>query len=212
MCKKGGESMVQQFLEWIHAIGLPGLFIVMVLEGSSLPFPGIIMVLSFGYLFSPGYGDTAVIALGMSLSYSLASLIPYYLGRKLERYIPKRMKKGLKKGQLFFNKYGVWSISLSRPFGIGNYISYVAGMSNVHLFKYFILTFVGIYPWSFVMILLGDYFNGNYEAFKNYFSTYSMYGYGAVLLVLSIIFLFYYKKSKREKNLLSDIKERGRNI
>jgi membrane protein DedA with SNARE-associated domain len=203
--------MVQQFLEWIHAIGLPGLFLVMVLEGSSLPFPGIIMVLSFGYLFSPGYGDTAVIALGMSISYSLASLIPYYLARKLERYIPKRMKKGLKKGQLFFNKYGIWSIALSRPFGIGNYISYVAGMSHVHLFKYLLLTFVGIYPWSYVMILLGDYFNGNYEAFKNYFSTYSIYGYGAVLLVLSIIFLIYYKKFKKEKSLLTEIKGRGQN-
>lgn len=211
MREKGGDSMVQQVLEWIHAIGLPGLFLVMVLEGSSLPFPGVIMVLSFGYLFSPSYGDTAIIALGMSLCYSFASLIPYYLGRKLERYIPKRMKKGLKKGQLFFNKYGIWSIALSRPFGIGNYISYVAGMSNVHLLKYLFLTFIGIYPWSFVMILLGDYFNGNYEAFKDYFSTYSLYGYGAIFIVIGLIFLFYFKKYKREKNLLSEIKERGQN-
>jgi membrane protein DedA with SNARE-associated domain len=203
--------MVQQFLEWIHAIGLPGLFLVMGLEGSSLPFPGVIMVLSFGYLFSPGYVDTAIIALGMSVCYSLASLIPYFLGRKLEVYIPKRMKKGLKKGQLFFNRYGIWSIALSRPFGIGNYISYVAGMSKVHLVKYLALTFVGIYPWSYVMILLGDYFNGNYEAFKDYFATYSIYGYGAVLVAIGVIFLFYYKKSKRKKYLLSEIKERGQN-
>jgi len=34
----------------------------------------------------------------------------------------------VKKGQAFFNRYGVWSIALSRPFGVSNYISYVAGM------------------------------------------------------------------------------------
>jgi membrane protein DedA with SNARE-associated domain len=202
--------MLQAILEWIHSIGLPGLLLVMVLEGSSLPFPGVIMVLSFGFLFSPGYGESAFIAIGMSFSYTLASLIPYYLGRKLERFIPKRMKKGLTKGQQFFHRYGIWSIALSRPFGIGNYISYVAGMSHVHLLKYTILTFAGIYPWSFVMILLGDYFNGNYEALKEYFSTYSLYGYGAIFIMISLIFFFYYKKSK-VKNRLMEIKERGQN-
>lgn len=202
--------MVLQFLEWVHSIGLPGLFIAMVLEGSSLPFPGIIMVFSFGYLFSPGYLETAFIALGMSTCYSLASLIPYFLGRKLEGHIFKRMKKGLQKGQRFFNRYGIWSIAFSRPFGIGNYISYIAGMSKVHLFKYLVLTFVGIYPWSYGMILLGDYFNGNYEAFKNYFKSYSLYGYGAVGIVLVIFILFHYKKFR--KNALPKAEERGQNL
>ncbi|MHC0036326.1 DedA family protein [Pseudoneobacillus sp. C159] len=201
--------MVQQFLEWVHAIGIPGLFVVMALEGSSLPFPGIVMVLSFGYLFSPSYVDTALIAFGMSLSYSLASLIPYFLGMKMERLISKRLRKGLSKGQQFFNKYGIWSIALSRPFGIGNYISYIAGMSKVQLLKYSLLTFIGIYPWSFVMILLGDYFNGNYEAFKEFFATYSLYFYGVIMVVIVGIVLFYYKKFKREKLLLMKTKEGG---
>jgi membrane protein DedA with SNARE-associated domain len=202
--------MVQQFLEWVHAIGMPGLFVVMALEGSSLPFPGIVMVLSFGYLFSPSYLDTAFIAAGMSLSYSLASLIPYFLGLKMERLISKRLRKGLARGQQFFNKYGMWSIALSRPFGIGNYISYIAGMSKVNVMTYLLLTFMGIYPWSFVMILLGDYFNGNYEAFKEFFVTYSPYFYGGIIIVITAIVLFYYKKFKREKLLLARAKEGGR--
>lgn len=203
--------MVQQFLEWVHTIGLPGLFLVMVLEGSSLPFPGVVMVLSFGYLFSPSYLDIAFIALGMSICYSLASLIPYFLGMKMEGFFKKRMKKGLEKGQVFFNRYGIWSIAISRPFGIGNYISYVAGMSKVPFIKYLLLTFIGIYPWSYVMILLGDYFKGNYELFKEYFSSYSVYVYGALFIAIAIIIFFYYKKFKREKYLLSETGERGQN-
>ena len=195
--------MVQQFLEWLNTIGLPGLFFVMFLEGSSLPFPGLIMVLSYGYLLSPGYIDTAFISLGMSISYTVASLIPYLLGMKLEGYFSKRLEKGLKKGQIYFNKYGVWTIALSRPFGIGNYISYLAGISKVNLYKYIILTFLGIYPWSYIMILLGEYFKGNYVMFKNYFGSYSIYGYGAAAFVIAVVILFYYRKMKLDKREIS---------
>ncbi len=203
--------MIQQFLEWLNTIGIPGLFLSMFLEGSSLPFPGLVIVLSYGYLLSPGYVNTAFIAAGMSMFYSLASLIPYYLGMKLESSLPNKLKKGLEKGIVLFNRYGVWSVAFSRPFGIGNYISYAAGISRVNLFKYFILTFCGIYPWSYVMILLGDYFNGNYETFKRYFSTYSIYGYGTIVVVIAIIILIYYKRMKQRKEKLYRVEEGGQN-
>src|SRR5690625_2835963 len=193
--------MIQQFLEWLNAIGLPGLFLVMFLEGTSFPFPGVIMVLTFGYLLSPGYLCIVLLAIGMSISYSIASLIPYYLAMKLERFLPARLIKGVKKGQAFFNRYGVWSIALSRPFGVGNYISYVAGMSGVHVFKYFILTFLGIYPWSYIMIFLGDYFNGNYDAFMNFFSSNSIYIYSALFIIIVVIAVFTYKKMKWRKGI-----------
>lgn len=179
----------------------------MFLEGSSLPFPGVIIVLSYGYLLSPGYVNTAFIAAGMSVFYTLASLIPYFLGLKLEERLPQRLKKGLKKGTAFFNRYGIWSISFSRPFGIGNYISYVAGMSNVHIIKYFILTFLGIYPWSYIMILLGNYFKGNFETLKNYFSTYSIYGYAVVIVAIVIIGLIFYMRARKSKRKLIKVKK-----
>lgn len=198
--------MIQQFLDWLSTIGISGLFLAMFLEGSSLPFPGIAIVLSYGYLLSPGYVNTIFISMGMSTFYTLASLIPYFLGLKLEEKLPQRLQKGLKKGTIFFNRYGIWSIAFSRPFGIGNYISYVAGISKVHIMKYFILTFLGIYPWSYMMILLGDYFNGNYEALKDYFSTYSMYGYGIIIIAI-LAGLIIYIKMKKGKGKLFKIKK-----
>lgn len=201
--------MVQQFLQWLSTMGLPGLFLIMFLEGSSLPFPGLVFVFSYGYLLSPGYVNASWIAAGMSISYTLASLIPYVLGRKVERLIPKKMKDRLQKGIALFKRYGIWSIAFSRPFGVGNYISYVAGMSEVNLFKYSILTFIGIYPWSYVMILLGDYFKGNYETFRENFQVYSMYGYGFISIGLVIFILIYYRKFKK-RNLPSEIEEGGK--
>ncbi len=63
----GGSFMIQQFLEWLSSIGIPGLFVVMFLEGASLPFPGIIIVFSYGYIIAPGYIETIFIALAMSI-------------------------------------------------------------------------------------------------------------------------------------------------
>jgi membrane protein DedA with SNARE-associated domain len=195
--------MIQQIMEWLEVIGLPGLFLVMALEGSSLPFPGIILVLSFGYLLTPDLLDIAIISVGMGISYSVASLIPYFIGMKSGDLLPKRFDKGIIKGKQFFNRYGKWSIAISRPFGIGNYISYVAGISKVGLLHYLLLTFVGIYPWSFLMLFLGNYFNGNIQAVKTFLSTYSVYGYGAILVMVSILSVYYYRKFKtKEKSVV----------
>ncbi|MBO0995904.1 DedA family protein [Bacillus sp. SD088] len=201
--------MIQQFLEWLQTLGLPGLFFVMFLEGSSLPFPGLILVLSYGYILAPSYIQIVFIAFGMSVSYTLASFVPYYVGKKLGGHFPKRFRKGLEKGAAYFNRYGVWSVALSRPFGIGNYISYIAGMSNVQLYKYIILTFIGIYPWSYVMIFLGNYFKGNYQAFQHFFESYSFYGYGIIIIGIAIIGLITYTRITHRKRDFSRRKEGG---
>jgi membrane protein DedA with SNARE-associated domain len=192
--------LIQQFLDWLSSIGISGLYLAMFLEGSSLPFPGVAIVFSYGYLLAPGYVNTAFIAVGMSTFYTLASFFPYFLGLKLEKKLPQRLQKKLEKGTVFFNRYGIWSIGFSRPFGIGNYISYVAGVSKVHIIKYFTLTFLGIYPWSYIMILLGEYFNGNYEAIKDYFSSYSIYGYGIAIVVIMIVGFTFYKKIRKKED------------
>ncbi|MBE4906924.1 VTT domain-containing protein [Bacillus luteolus] len=195
--------MIQQIVEWLGLIGLPGLFIVMALEGSSLPIPGIILVLSFGYILSPDLLSMAFIAAVMAICYSIASLIPYFIGMKSGDLLPKRFEKGIIRGKQFFNRYGKWSIAISRPFGIGNYISYVAGISKVRLLQYLTLTFLGIYPWSFIMLYLGNYFNGNVEAVQAFFSSYSLYAYIVLLVVVSLISAFYYRRFKnKEKSLV----------
>jgi membrane protein DedA with SNARE-associated domain len=189
--------LVETTLHWLEGIGLAGLFIAMLLEGSSLPFPGIAVVLAYGYILPVTYWNAVWAAAGMSIAYSLASLIPYFIGSKLERLLIKR--KGFLKAKAVFVRYGKWSVALTRPFGVGNYISYVAGVSKMRLTHYLTLTFLGIFPWSYVMILLGNYFNGSYEAFKVFFQSYSVYLYAAAAMLIGVIFLFFMMKNKRNQ-------------
>jgi membrane protein DedA with SNARE-associated domain len=148
--------LIHSLLEWLSSIGLVGLFITMFIEGSSIPFPGIVVVLAYGYLMPVNIYETILIALGMSLFYSIASIIPYTIAYKLESVLPKRLKSGIERAKKWFGKYGVWSIALTRPFGVGNYISYVAGVTKVKPIRFILLTFIGIFPWALGMLIIGS--------------------------------------------------------
>ncbi|QOR68740.1 VTT domain-containing protein [Cytobacillus suaedae] len=191
--------MIDFILNWLEQIGLGGLFAAMFLEGSSLPFPGIAIVLAYGSILPFSYWNTFIVAVGMSITYSMASLIPYIIGRKFEGILGKKSKKGLKKATDFFIRYGGWSVALTRPFGLGNYISYVAGISRMNMTPYLILTFIGIFPWSFIMILLGYHLNGSYEALLTLYHDNSIYFYIALAISSGIIFIYISQKIKKNQ-------------
>lgn len=189
--------MTNLILSWLRELGLLGLFGAMLLEGSSLPFPGVAVVFGYGYILPLTLAFTAKTAAGMSLMYCGASLIPYFLGSRLEGIFLKKPSKGLNKAKALFNRYGFWSVALLRPFGLGNYISYVAGMSSMRLVPYLFFTFIGIYPWSFAILTLGKYFNGNYEAFRSFYYRNSVFIYSAAVFILIAIICIYVGNRKK---------------
>jgi len=193
---------IQLAIEWIFGflekLGLFGLFTAIFLEGASVPFPGIVVVLAYGGLLNMSLAGMAGISAIMAVIYSIASLIPYFIGNKLEHLIRPNIRKGLDKASRIFNRYGIWSIALSRPFGIGNYISYLAGISGVGLLKYLLLTFAGIFPWCLAILYLGNYLNGNYDRFLVLFDEYKMEFYGTGLL-LAMVFTGYAIWRRRKK-------------
>lgn len=142
--------MLQTIMNYLNDIGMIGLFIAMFIKGSTLPLPSLIFIVSYGYLLNPTKQEMIWLAIGMSLTFTVASYIPYMIGFKLEQKIQKKFSKQLAKAKFWFKRYGEWSICLTRPFTIGMYISYVAGIGKVPYWRYTILTFTGIIPWSFL--------------------------------------------------------------
>ena len=54
----------------------------MAIEGSSIPFPGILVTLAFGSTMRPTFLESMIVALFMAIVYASASFIPYAIGRK----------------------------------------------------------------------------------------------------------------------------------
>ncbi|GER69768.1 hypothetical protein BpJC7_10710 [Weizmannia acidilactici] len=193
--------MFQHLIDFLQGIGIFGVYFVMFLEGASVPFPGIFIIISYGYILKLSMTETAFQAGIMAVIYTAASFIPYFLALKLHGRIPPKLQKGIHMGRQMFNRFGAWSIAITRPFGIGNYISYVAGFSNVPKLKYGILTFIGIYPWAFAVLFLGKSYELFLKKIGNMFQTdpklMTATGLGILLLIcLAVIGRFLVGKVK----------------
>lgn len=187
--------MLDLIMDILQQIGLWGLFLGLAIEASSLPFPGTLVALVYGYLLDPSIMELIWLSLAAALVYTAASFIPYGIGFKLEDKIKRKMnKKKFEKAQKWFAKFGQWSIAIGRPLGLGNYISYISGISKVKPLRFSVLTFIGIFPWIFVMFFLGQ--AGNLKAISGFLSNFQQYffiGIGAVILIY-IIYRFTKKK------------------
>lgn len=188
------------FIEILSKFGISGLLFTMAIEGLSVPIPGIIVVLTVGYILNLGLIQTLIVSFFMSFLYSISSLLPYNIGYKLEDLIRKKYSKQINAAQHYFNKYGESSIAILRPFAIGNYISYLAGISKVNKWKFALLTFVGIYPWCVIMLLIGKISRGNIKYAINLAKSYSVYFYlFAVIIVLIIAGIIIYRRHMIKK-------------
>lgn len=167
----------------------------MLLEGMSVPFPGIIFLFSWSNIYEPTISESLYISLFLAGSYTIGSSIPYLIGEKLKykfsALFGKNINKAFERSQNFLNKYGLFAIVFSRFFGWGNYISYIAGAMKINKKKFFLLTFIGIYPWTFSVIFLGEKFKDRLRFITSSINNINNYIY---IIVIIIILLFIFLK------------------
>lgn len=194
--------MLEFIINVIKEIGMWGLFAGNAIEASSLPFPGVLVTLTYGYLLDPSWGKLIGLALISSVIYTVFSYIPYGIGFKIKHTIKEKTNskntRKVEKAQKWFRKYGIWSIALSRPLGIGNYISYASGISKVKKIKFGMLTFIGIFPVTFIMLIVGK--NGNLKSVQALMSNVQNYIFigGAAVLIIYIAYKFFYTAGKKK--------------
>lgn len=193
---------------FINQYGYIAIIISAILEGTSIPFPGSVVLILAGFIiYKGGLNIWYAILLG-GLSYSIASIIPYYIGKNikgslfnfLETYC-KVPRKRIMIMEKYFNKHGELSICISRPFFIGNYISYFAGIANINIFKFFILTFIGVLPWATLYLWLGYYFRGNLDKAYLFLEKYNITAAGfLIFIIIGFIIIKRYSIFKKKNN------------
>jgi len=190
--------MLEFIMSFIKEIGIYGLLLSLAIEASSLPFPGTIVVLTYGYIMDASTFKLLWVALLAGAVYTAASFIPYFIGYKLEGKMKKWIKpKKLDKSERWFNRCGEWTIAISRPLGLGNYVSYFSGISQVKPIRFGAITYLGMTPWIYAMLLLGGM--GNIESMNNLFTSVQQY----ILIAIGMIVIVYFaikqfKKSKKQ--------------
>lgn len=188
--------MVHDLLRILNGMGIYGLLIVAAIEGTAIPFPSAMAIPYYGYRLNPNWGGLLAITLAVSAAYTAFSYIPFWIGFALHSKLPAPIFRKVAKAQKWLQKYGEWAIVLSRLVGTGS-ISYVAGMSKIKYWKYGLLTFLGNYPWSFLLLFLGRLYKGRTETISGLVKLYGRYFYlGLVVLLIGYASIKFLRRKK----------------
>jgi len=195
MLKELAQEVVDLVFDW----GYGGIFILMSIESSFIPFPSEIVLVPAGYLASQGQMSITLImlsALGGSL---VGAFTNYFLAMKLGRKILQKWGKyffikeqTLVKMEDFFLKYGAVSTFTGRLIpGIRQLISIPAGLAKMNLALFTFYTALGASIWAMVLVLLGYFVGANEVLLKVYLHEITLGVVGSLVLFLSF---YIYKK------------------
>ena len=202
MLKELAQSLVDLIFDW----GYLGIFLLMSIESSFIPFPSEIVLVPAGYLASQGEMSIGLIISSALAGSLLGAFINYYLALTLGRKILKKYGKyffikesALDKMDSFFDKHGHISTFIGRLIpGIRQLISIPAGLAKMNLVVFSLFTALGAGLWALVLTMLGYYIGENQELINEYLKQITIGVFIALVLLAS--WYAYYQKNKRLEN------------
>lgn len=160
--------MTDLLLSLINEWGIGGVYLSLFIEGSAFPFIGTFFIVTVGFLLDLTWGEMTLISIVGSFLYALGSYIPYAMGYKVGNTVDNRLslsqREKLEKVKNSMNKHGIWSIAILSPLHLGNVIPFLAGMSQMKLLPYTVLTMLGIAPSTFLFLSIGHFYEGDINA------------------------------------------------
>ncbi|MEA3227541.1 MAG: DedA family protein [Campylobacterota bacterium] len=197
MIKELAQELVDLIFDW----GYLGIFIMMAIESSFIPFPSEIVLIPAGYLASQGDMNIGMI-MGAALGGSLVgALINYYLALFLGIKILKKYGKyffikeqTLQKMEDYFEKHGAISTFIGRLIpGIRQLISIPAGLSRMNLIIFTTYTALGAGIWAFILTMLGYFIGENQELIDIYLKQITV-SILFILLLLASWYIYFQRK------------------
>jgi membrane protein DedA with SNARE-associated domain len=159
----------------VDSLGLPGVFLLMLLESACIPVPSEATMLFTGFNVAKGhYTLLEAVAVG-SVANLVGSWVAYavgYYGRIdiLEKYGGKvgiRMHH-LRAADRWFERHGDATVFFTRMLPIiRTFISLPAGVARMPFWRFTVFTIAGCVPWVFMLTFIGKEAGDNWDKWKN---------------------------------------------
>lgn len=206
---------INWFLSLAEGLGYLGVFILMTVESSFLPFPSELAIPPAAWLASQGKMSLILIILVGTLGSLVGALINYFLAlwlgrplvyRLMDTKIAKilRLKKiDLEKAEAKFLKNANQATFISRLVPvIRQLISIPAGFTKMPFLPFVTLTALGSFIWVSILATLGYILGSNQELLLTYYNEITW-----LFLFIGLVWLFILFHKKRKKYLAK--KNRG---
>ena len=206
MIKELAQDLVDLIFDW----GYLGIFLLMSVESSFIPFPSELVLIPAGYLASQEQMNILLIMTSTLLGSLVGAFINYYLALKLGRKLLIKYGKyflissqTLEKMDKYFDKHGAISTFIGRLIpGIRQLISIPAGLSGMSITVFAIYTALGAGIWGLTLVLLGYFIGQNQELIELYLSQITTIAL-IVVAIIGIIYIYIQKQKSKKDNLFS---------
>ena len=176
-------------------LGLPGVFVLMLLESACIPIPSEATMLFAGFNVSEGQYSLLAVTLVGTFANLFGSWIAYavgYYGRVdiLEKHGRKLHIKPhhLTAADRYFERHGDATVFFTRMMPIiRTFISLPAGVARMPFWRFSVLTFLGCLPWVFALTFIGLQVGVKWEDWKDslHYVDYAV----AALIVIGVVYL-----------------------
>lgn len=166
----------------VSAIGRHGylaIFFLMTLESACIPVPSEVVML-FGGALASGVAvagvslhlNVALVAVAGAFGNLLGSWLAYAVGRAGGRPLVERYGKyilirhhDIDRAEAFFAHRGQWAVLIGRVLPVvRTFISFPAGIAEMPLLNFSLLTLLGSLPWTFALAYMGKALATNWQS------------------------------------------------
>lgn len=197
-------SLIDQFGYWAVAL-------MIAIENVFPPIPSEVILSFSGFMTHKTQMNIFGLIIASTIGAVVGALILYWVGtllneQRLERLLDHHLfkKLGFKKDDVkrsiaWFDRHGIKAIFFGRCIPvIRSLISIPAGIAQVNMPKFLILTTLGSLIWNTILIGLGSYMGSKWHVIVTIFEEYSLIV--IILLAISIVYFAYMWRKKRIKN------------
>jgi len=205
------KSIIDFFINLIGTLDYLGIFILMIIESSFIPFPSEVVLIPAGFLVQKGEMNFLLVLIAGILGSLVGALVNYYLalflGRKSVDILVKKYGKiflldgnKLRKTDIFFHKHGHIATFIGRLIPvIRQLISLPAGFAKMNIFKFSFYTILGAGLWSIILIAIGYFYGDNKDLIdKNLDFIVLLLIFFSLIIIL--IYLIHLKRKIKRKN------------
>jgi membrane protein DedA with SNARE-associated domain len=147
----------------ISATGYLGIALLMGIESACFPLPSEIIMPFSGYLVYTGRFSLWAVATAGAIGCNLGSVIAYEVGYFGGRPLVERWgryvflsKRELDLAERFFQRRGAVAVLIARMLPVvRTFIALPAGIAHMQRLKFHIYTFIGSWPWCFLLAYIG---------------------------------------------------------
>ena len=198
------QEIISITISTVSDLGYLGIFVLMFLESSFIPFPSEAVMIPAGYLSYTGNMNLILVIISGIGGSVIGATFNYYLGYKIGRHLLIKYgkyillnEKKIRRVESLFNQHGEVATFIGRLIpGVRQYISFPPGITKMKFLNFLIFTATGASIWVTILSLLGYYIGINQILVQQY-----LFQVTFILIVICasilVIYIIHYKRSQK---------------